>query len=69
MGKSLVVVRVSEHVLQPHNRFGKKDSSGYLRKVGPHRVLRPEQLYVTWTHVVTGGEIQQLPIKTEHVRK
>jgi hypothetical protein len=42
LGKSLVVVRVGEHVLQPDHRFGEQDSSGDLRRVGPHRVLRPE---------------------------
>jgi hypothetical protein len=41
-GESLVVIRIGKRILQPNHRFCEQDSSSHLRRVGPHRVSRPE---------------------------
>ena len=70
-GGSLVVIRIGKRILQPNYRFFEQDSSGHLRKVGPHRVLRLEVIRImpprTWGHVMGGDKMQQLAIETEHV--
>ena len=68
-GKPLIVVRIGQRVLQSDHRPGEDGSSGYLRKVGPHRVLGPKQLHIVRAHVVAGDEMEQLAIEAEHVRK
>ena len=68
-GKSLIVVRIGQRVLQSDHRPGEDGSSGYLGRVGPHRVLGPKQLDIVRAHVVAGDEMEQLAIEAEHVRK
>ena len=68
-GKLLIVVRIGQRVLQSDHRPGEHDPSGDLGRVGPHRVLGPQQLHIARADVVAGDEMEQLAIEAEHVGK